>query len=116
MLSMGLPVEASTGCPFIILPGPPQVSHPKIVELESAGNEREVFLSRSSEGEDRLLKVTQLSVARPEPGTESSVASMLLCLVPTRVLMGTVVAKAGCMNHPGVTAHRAFPQVLTLRW
>lgn len=112
---MGLPVEASTGCAFIISPGPPQAPRPSLLELETAGKGREVLLGRGSAGQDGLVQVTQLSVAKPERGPETLVAGVMRRLIPARVLMGTVMAKAGCMDPPGVTAHCAFPQVLTLR-
>lgn len=98
---MGLPVEVSTGCPFVILPGTPQTPHPRLLELETARNGREVLVSRGSEGQDGLVKVTQLSGAKSELGPEALVASMMLCLISARALIGTVLAKAGYMDCPG---------------
>lgn len=68
---MGLPVEASTGCAFIISPGPPQAPRPSLLELETAGNGREILLGTGSEGQDGLVQVTQLSVAKPGLGPET---------------------------------------------
>lgn len=110
---MGLPVDVSLGYPFTISPSTPGAPCPRILELENAGAKREALLNRGSE--DGLFKVTQTSMAKPEPAPESCCQGDAMPY-PSHTADRHSMAKAGHMSCPGVTAlYHVLPQVLTLR-